>query len=73
MRRPTNTSYFANTRIRSRDWLTDRGYYHRRSGPAVERSDGAKEWHLDGQFKGSEYGDSQSMIFMHHEFPGYGP
>jgi len=84
MRHPINTSYFGAQGMRARAWFARRefsqcnhlvcqGGYHRICGPAIERDDGTKEWHLNGQFRGSEYGDSPSKIFMHHEFPGYGP
>ena len=30
-------------------WYNDKGQYHREDGPAVERTDGTKEWWVNGK------------------------
>ena len=31
-------------------WYNENGQLHREDGPAVERADGRKEWHVNGKF-----------------------
>ena len=60
-----------------REWRLPSGALHRVAGPAVERSDGLKEWWLDGQFSLRENGTFQRHSILPKglkwAFKGYGP